>query len=173
MGLCGFSSGHSAPRRLCYCLALSPGQQHPQCREHLPDQCLAAWREACLLQFRSSVTQASRFYEFQETPLSVFIYTLSALPPLHRTQAGGYRSRGCIYGTEITRSSELPSPRRMKTFLLSQSLCLAYFSLNPPPGGFSAPVQITSSSPDVSQRAGAPADPPWALPETLYAHVCG
>ena len=40
-------------------------------------------------------------------------------------------------------------------------------------------LQIILSSPDVSQGVGAPAEPSWALPETLYTHthvnesVCG
>ena len=32
-------------------------------------------------------------------------------------------------------------------------------------------LQIIFSSPDVSQGVGAPAEPSWALPETLYTHV--
>lgn len=32
-------------------------------------------------------------------------------------------------------------------------------------------LQIILSSPDVSQGVGAPAEPSWALPETVYTHV--
>lgn len=84
------SIASSAPGRPCHCLAFSPGQRHPPCHGHSPHHRLAVWRDGCLQQLRDRVTQVSRFLKFQATPLSVFIYTLPPLPPLHRTQTGGY-----------------------------------------------------------------------------------
>ena len=102
-----------------------PGQRHPQCPVQLPNQYLEAGQEECPLQFRNSVTQILRI----SRALSVFVYSLSPLPPPHRAQTGGNQTRGRVNMAEVASSQNCPTPNDEDIFIESNSLCLDHFHL--------------------------------------------